>query len=532
MVKNIAIIGSGYWGKNLVRNFSELGVLKTICDLNKNVLNDFKKQYPEVHITTSFQEVLEDRSIKAIVVSTPAVLHYKMVKEALSYGKDVFVEKPLSLNVHEGKELVKIAESKGNILMVGHILQYHPAVLKLYEMIKKGELGKIQYIYSNRLNLGKFRTEENILWSFAPHDISVILMFLNEMPKSLTSHAGTYLSKDVADVTFTTMEFHSGVKAHIFVSWLHPYKEQKLVVVGSKKMAVFNDVSDKKLFLYPHEIEWINRVPVPRMKDAMAVKTEIGEPLKEECKHFIECIKSRNDPKTSGREGLQVLEILEASQKSLENNGETVLIHENSYFSHSTSIVDQPCSIGKGTKIWHFSHIMTGAKIGDNCNIGQNVMIAPDVVIGNNVKIQNNVSVYTGVKINNDAFLGPSMVFTNVKNPRSFISRKNEFKETLIGEGASIGANVTIVCGNTIGNYAFVGAGAVVTKNIPDYALAVGNPARITGWICECGLKLNFSNNQAVCSCGSRYEKIDDNVKKTKLLSAEVVKENKKEKTM
>jgi N-acetylglucosamine-1-phosphate uridyltransferase (contains nucleotidyltransferase and I-patch acetyltransferase domains) len=352
------------------------------------------------------------------------------------------------------------------------------------------------------------------------------------MPKSLTSHAGAYLSKDIADVTFTTMEFHSGVKAHIFVSWLHPYKEQKLVVVGSKKMAVFNDVSDEKLFLYPHEIEWINRVPVPRMKDAMAVKIEMNEPLKEECKHFIECIKSRNDPKTSGREGLQVLEILEASQKSLENNGETVLIHENSYFSHSTSIVDRPCSIGNGTKIWHFSHVMTGAKIGNNCNIGQNVMIAPDAVIGNNVKIQNNVSIYTGVKIDDHAFLGPSMVFTNVTNPRSFISRKNEFKETLIGKGASIGANATIICGNTIGNYAFVGAGTVVTKNVPDYALAIGNPARITGWICECGIKLNFSNNHAVCSCGNEYEKIEENVKKIKLLSAAVVKEDKKEKTM
>ena len=511
MVKNIAVVGSGYWGKNLVRNFSELGVLRTICDLNENILNDFKKQYPQVHTTTSFQEVLEDQNIKGIVISTPAVLHYKMVKKALNCGKDVFVEKPLSLNVYEGKKLVKIAESKGNILMVGHILQYHPSILKLYEMIKKGELGKIQYIYSNRLNLGKFRTEENILWSFAPHDISVILMFLNEMPKSLTSHAGAYLSKDIADVTFTTMDFPSGVKAHIFVSWLHPYKEQKLVVVGSKKMAVFNDVSDEKLFLYPHEIEWINRVPVPRMKDA---------------------IKSRNDPKTSGREGLQVLEILEASQKSLENNGETVLIPENSYFSHSTSIVDRPCSIGNGTKIWHFSHVMTGAKIGTNCNIGQNVMIAPDAVIGDNVKIQNNVSIYTGVKIDDDAFLGPSMVFTNITNPRSFISRKNEFKETLIGKGASIGANATIICGNTIGNYAFVGAGAVVTKNVPDYALAIGNPARITGWICECGIKLNFSNNHAVCSCGNEYEKTEENVKKIKLLSAAVVKEDKKEKTM
>jgi len=235
MEKNIAVIGSGYWGKNLVRNFSELKALKTVCDLNEEVLHDFKNKYPEIHITTSFREVLNDPEIKGVVIATPAVLHYNMVKEALNNEKDVFVEKPLSLNVADGKELVEIAKNNGNILMVGHILQYHPAVLKLQEMVKKGELGKIQYIYSNRLNLGKFRTEENILWSFAPHDISVILMLLNEMPRGLTSHAGTYLSKNVADVTLTTMDFPSGVKAHIFVSWLHPYKEQKLVVVGSKK---------------------------------------------------------------------------------------------------------------------------------------------------------------------------------------------------------------------------------------------------------------------------------------------------------
>lgn len=510
MKKNVAVIGSGYWGKNLVRNFSELGALKTICDLDENVLTDFKKQYPEVYITTSFQEVLEDPHIDGVVIATPAVLHYKMVKEALDNGKDVYVEKPLSLNVNDGKELVKIAEDKDRLLMVGHILQYHPAVLKLHEMIKKGELGKIQYIYSNRLNLGKFRTEENILWSFAPHDISVILMLLNEMPKDLTSHAGTYLSKNVADVTLTTMDFPSGVKAHIFVSWLHPYKEQKLVIVGSKKMAVFDDVSDEKLFLYPHEIEWVNRVPVPQKKDAVIVETETKEPLKEECRHFIKCIESRSQPKTNGREGLRVLEILQASQKSLEKNGETIPINNSSYYVHPTSVIDEPCNIGENTKIWHFSHVMSGTEIGNDCNIGQNVMIAPDVVIGNNVKIQNNVSVYTGVKVEDDAFLGPSMVFTNVINPRSFISRKDEFKETIVGKGASIGANATIICGNNIGKYSLIGAGAVVTTDIPDYALAVGNPARITGYICECGLKLNFSDNQALCSCGRKYEKEDE----------------------
>lgn len=182
-----------------------------------------------------------------------------------------------------------------------------------------------------------------------------------------------------------------------------------------------------------------------------------------------------------------------------------------SYFVHESSYVDDNCEIGSGTKIWHFSHIMKNCKIGEKCNIGQNVVISPDVVLGNNVKIQNNVSVYTGVICEDDVFLGPSCVFTNVINPRSFIERKTEYRKTIVKKGASIGANATIVCGHDIGRYAFVGAGSVVTKNIPDYALVVGNPARIIGYVCQCGNQLQFDNNKAVCKyCSKKYEKKDD----------------------
>lgn len=177
-------------------------------------------------------------------------------------------------------------------------------------------------------------------------------------------------------------------------------------------------------------------------------------------------------------------------------------------FIHESSYVDQPCEIGQNSKIWHFTHVMSGSKIGENCNIGQNVVISTGVVLGNNVKIQNNVSVYTGVICEDDVFLGPSMVFTNVINPRSHVNRKNEYRKTVVKVGASIGANATIICGHTIGRYAFVGAGAVVTKDIPDFALVVGNPARIAGWICKCGEKLQFNDNYASCSvCNGRYKK-------------------------
>lgn len=184
------------------------------------------------------------------------------------------------------------------------------------------------------------------------------------------------------------------------------------------------------------------------------------------------------------------------------------------YFVHPSSFVDEPCTIGAGTKIWHFSHIMGNCRIGSKCNIGQNVVISPDVAIGSNVKIQNNVSVYTGCILEDDVFCGPSMVFTNVTNPRSHVLRKSEYKQTLVKRGASLGANSTIVCGLTIGRYAFVGAGAVVTRDIPDYALVVGNPARLRGWMCACGIKLTFTGDGAEASgqcavCGAKYVKRD-----------------------
>ena len=213
----------------------QLGVLKLICDKNENTVNQFKKQYPDVEICIDLEEVLSNEDIKAVVVATPAETHFTVANKALSAGKHVFVEKPLALTEVEGQQLVKLAEQNELILMVGHILHYHSALIKLKELINSGELGKIQYLYSNRLNIGKIRNEENILWSFAPHDISVILMLLGEMPESVSATGGSYLQRKIPDTTLTTMDFPSGVKAHIFVSWLHPYKEQKLVVVGDKK---------------------------------------------------------------------------------------------------------------------------------------------------------------------------------------------------------------------------------------------------------------------------------------------------------
>jgi UDP-2-acetamido-3-amino-2,3-dideoxy-glucuronate N-acetyltransferase len=518
----VAVIGAGYWGKNLVRNFGDLGVLAAICDTRKEVLEEFSKKNAHSRVTDSYESLLADPTIEAIAIASPAEMHHDMVKKGLLADKHVFVEKPLALREEEGMELHELAEKRKKILMIGHLLQYHPAVVKLKQMVSEGELGKIEYIYSNRLNLGKIRREENILWSFAPHDISVILSLTGEMPERVTSIGGNYLQQRVSDVTLSSLSFPSGIKAHIFVSWLHPYKEQRLVVVGDRKMALFNDVEpEDKLLLYPHRIQWKNHIPVPDKKEAEKVPLEKKEPLREECQHFIDCIHQRIKPKTDGEEGLRVLRVLQACQRSLELEGQVIDLRKKAkwdeypdVFVHQTALVDPGCEIGSGTKVWHFSHLLKGTSIGKNCNIGQNVVIGPDATIGTGCKIQNNVSIYKGVTLENDVFCGPSMVFTNVYNPRSAIRRMDEIRPTLVRHGASLGANSTIVCGHTIGKFAFIGAGAVVIDDVPDYALVVGNPSKIKGWMCECGIRIHFDKNgKGVCdACGAKYKKTGDEV--------------------
>ncbi len=326
--ERISLSSAGYWGKNLVRNFAQLGALHTICDTDPQELENLKVLYPWVNVATDYSQAFKNEEIKGVVIATPAMSHYSVAKGALLAGKDTFVEKPLALDVEEGSELVKLAEEKGRILMVGHLLEYHPTVVKLKELIDNGELGKVQYIYSNRLNLGQFRTDENILWSFAPHDISVIVLLLGgEMPQEVSAHGGYYLRQDIADVTVSTMEFKNGVRAFMFLSWLHPYKERKLVVIGDRKMAEFNDASAKeKLLLFSHEIKWMHGRPVPQPKEAEVIEVPLEEPLRIECQDFLECIQNRKKPRADGHKGLQVLEILSSCQRSLEEKGKIMTL--------------------------------------------------------------------------------------------------------------------------------------------------------------------------------------------------------------
>ncbi|MDQ5985791.1 MAG: UDP-2-acetamido-3-amino-2,3-dideoxy-glucuronate N-acetyltransferase [Syntrophus sp. SKADARSKE-3] len=515
MKKNIkvAVIGAGYWGKNLVRNFHQLGALKTVCDADKKVQTQLGKDYPGVSCIDRVDRILNDPSITAVVIVTPAVTHFALAAKALQAGKHVFVEKPLAVTYDEGEKLTEIARLTGKILFVGHILHYHQGVIKLKAMISEGRIGRLEYIYSNRLSLGKIRREENILWSFAPHDISLILSIVGETPSSVDTTGSNFLHAAIADVTMTNLKFPSGIGAHIFVSWLNPFKEQRLVVVGSQGMLVFDDTQpiDEKLILYPHTINWKDGLPIAEKAEAKTIplSDHWEEPLKAECRAFLDAVATGQPPFTSGEEGLKVLHVLELSQKSMKEkegimslsptvNIPTVQATKDSSV-HETAIVDDGVRIGKGTKIWHFSHILSGSSVGEGCNIGQNVVIGPHVTVGNRCKIQNNVSVYPGVTLEDGVFCGPSMVFTNVYNPRAEIAKMDQARTTLVKKGATLGANSTIICGHTIGEYAFIGAGAVVTKDIPDHALVAGNPAKQIGWSCTCGETLPKDLSCPVC---------------------------------
>ena len=322
-VPKIALIGCGYWGKNLCRNFHALGALAAVVDATEKGQATARSIAPQALITDSLEDILNDDQIQGFALATPAETHAELAIRSMRAGKDVFVEKPMALSISDAETMQKVANKLHCILMVGHLLEYHPAVLKLRELIGSRELGKIKYVYSNRLNFGKVRTEENVLWSFAPHDVAVILRLLGQSPIQVSASGGAYLTEGTADVTVSNLQFSDNSRAHIFASWLHPYKEQRLVVVGDQKMAIFNDINPfgEKLCIYPRSVEFDGSLPILKKEDAEFIEHSNTEPLREECAHFLECIKYRNKPLTDAQSGIEVLKVLHACQESIEQNG-------------------------------------------------------------------------------------------------------------------------------------------------------------------------------------------------------------------
>jgi predicted dehydrogenase len=294
-----------------------------VVDATENGQTTARSIAPDTQITDSLEDVLSNDQILGVALATPAETHAGLAVQAMQAGKDVFVEKPMALTLEDAEKMKKVAEETGRILMVGHLLEYHPVVLKLREMIASGELGKINYIYSNRLNFGKVRTEENALWSFAPHDVAVILRLMGQAPVEVSACGGSYVTNGIADITLSNLRFENESRAHIFVSWLHPFKEQRLVVVGDKKMAIFNDVAPfgEKLQLYPQNVEFDGPMPLLKKEDAKFVEHADTEPLREECNHFLECIQSRKQPLSNAQSGINVLQVLHACQQSIEQKG-------------------------------------------------------------------------------------------------------------------------------------------------------------------------------------------------------------------
>ena len=313
MNKNIAVVGCGHWGKNLIRNFFELDSLSSICDTDHSIATKFSKKYNVKN--TSFNAILDDPDVKGIVLAVPAELHASMAIEAMNKGKHIFVEKPLAMNEQEANLMIATAKKNNVKLMVGHLLQYHPIFKMIRKMVENGDIGDLKYIYSNRLSFGKLRTKEDVIWSFAPHDISMILSLINKEPKNVRVNSTYIIQKNIADTATIYLEFEKGLRSHISVSWLNPYKEQKLVVVGKSAMLVFDDTESwsKKLAFYPYKLEHFNDLPILKKYNDGYIKVNEEEPLRSECQHFINVVEKDFKPLTDGIEGLRVLKVLSAA---------------------------------------------------------------------------------------------------------------------------------------------------------------------------------------------------------------------------
>lgn len=332
---NIAQIGAGYWGKNVLRVFSRLdgAALKIVCDADAVVLKRLKVDYPNVRLTAKAEEVFNDSAIDAVVVATSSETHAELTRRALGSGKHVFVEKPLALSVKDAESVVKLAETNGKVVMVGHLLKYHPAFVRIKEVIDRGDLGEIYYLYSTRVNLGIFRRNENALWSLAPHDISTALMFFKEKATAVSATGRCFLQKGIEDVAFVEIAFENGKMAHLHVSWLDPHKIRKVTVVGSERMAVIDDMEPtEKVRIYDKGVAQAKEYTT--YGEALAVRDgdisipyiKMQEPLRVECAHFIDCIQHDKRPNSDALDGLNVVRLLEAADRSLKQEGQPILL--------------------------------------------------------------------------------------------------------------------------------------------------------------------------------------------------------------
>ena len=335
---SIAVAGVGGWGKNLVRNFHQMpdADLKYLCDVDETRLGQTSAQHPGIAACNDFDTLLADPALECIAIATSAVTHFTLARNALLAGKDVFVEKPFVLDVGEARELIALARQHKRVLMVGHLLEYHPVIEYLKDCIDEGRLGRILYAYSQRLNLGVVRGDENALWSFAPHDVSVILYLLGKYPTQIAAYGQSYLQSGIEDVAFITMQFSDAAMAHAHVSWLDPHKVRRLTIVGTRKMAVFDDLEpNEKLKIYDNsdaadaDYDTFAEYVGLRFGDINIPSIRMSEPLRIECSHFLDCVRERKQPRSDGEDGLRVVRVLAAAERSLKSGGVPVDMDDN-----------------------------------------------------------------------------------------------------------------------------------------------------------------------------------------------------------
>jgi len=322
-VTTVGVVGLGYWGPNLARNFDRLpdAEVTWLCDASDEALERWDRAFPSARTTRRLDDLLDDDSLDAVALATPVPTHAELGRRVLSARKHCFVEKPLARSEKEAEDVIEHARAAGRVLMVGHLLEYHPGVERLAELVRSGELGGLRYIYSNRLNLGKHRQDENALWSLGAHDLSVILMLAGEEPYEWTAMGESYVKPGVEDVVFALMRFHSGLIAHMHLSWLDPHKERRFTVVGSKRMATFDDMElERKLTVYDKGFDEDYSSYgeyIARSGDVFSPRVSNEEPLRLECRHFLDCIRDGTEPRTGAESGLRVVRVLAALQREL-----------------------------------------------------------------------------------------------------------------------------------------------------------------------------------------------------------------------
>tara|TARA_Y100000817_G_scaffold43717_1_gene30231 strand:+ start:8537 stop:9505 length:969 start_codon:yes stop_codon:yes gene_type:complete len=321
MKKNICVVGGGYWGKNHIRTLNSLGYLGGMVDSNLSLIEKYKKDYPKIKIFNELDEALSNNFFDGFVVATPAETHFKIAKKIINNNFHLLVEKPLTLSIDDAKELVELSKIKNINLMVGHLMLFHPAIRKIKKMIDENIIGDLQYVYSNRLNLGKVRTQENVFWSLAPHDISIFDFLIESTPKKIISNGSTFLQKGIPDSTITQLKYENGVEGHIFVSWLHPFKEQRLVVIGSNAMITFEDSLDNKpLKLYTKKFDFEKGIPEKIDGPITLIDYENKMPLSEELEYFCNHLDGNKIKLSNGEHALRVTNILVSASKQLIND--------------------------------------------------------------------------------------------------------------------------------------------------------------------------------------------------------------------